>query len=82
MCIRDRYRIDEAVSDIPLINVGNSGRMGTTAEEIKRKEQIDKNIYVDEEDKKYFKLLNKSKTKINIQSVPTEMERFLSDVLK
>ena len=43
---------------------------------------IDKNIYVDEEDKKYFKLLNKSKTKVNIQSVPTEMERLLSDVLK
>ncbi len=79
---KDAYRINEAVANIPLINVGNSGRMGTTVEEIQSKEQIDKNIYVNEEDKKYFKLLNESKTKVNIQSVPTEPERLLSDILK
>ena len=78
---KDAYRINEMVSGIPLINVGNSGRMGATAEEIQNKEQIDKNIYVDEQDKKYFRLLNESDTKVSIQSVPTDPEILLKDVL-
>ena len=55
--------------------------MGATAEEIQNKEQIDKNIYVDEQDKKYFRLLNESDTKVSIQSVPTDPEILLKDVL-
>ena len=39
---KDAYRINEAVANIPLINVGNSGRMGTTVEEIQSKEQYGK----------------------------------------
>lgn len=78
---RDAHRINQKVANIPLINIGNSGRMGTSTGDMAKKTQLDKNIFADEEDIKYFKLLSESQTKTNVQVVPSDIDKELKSIL-
>ena len=77
---KDACRIAEKVKGIELINIGNYGRMDEDSKG--KREKIDGNIYVTDEDKKYLKMLTEYEGKVNVQVVPSESEKLLKNVIK
>lgn len=77
---KDALTIQQEVKELNLINVGNYGRV-KQGDSMLEKKQIDKNVFADEEDMKYFKLLAETNCKVNVQVVPTDAEKTLKSIL-
>lgn len=75
----DALKIAKNVSNIPVINLGNYGRVGS--ENMNGKEQLSKNIFVTEKDKKVLKELLETNIKINVQPVPSDPDVQLSSLI-
>lgn len=75
----DALKIVKDVKDIPLVNLGNYGRMNNSTGEEKR--QLSKTIFVNVDDEKTLKNLMLNAAKVNIQPVPTDQDIDLKDVL-
>ena len=76
---KDALKIAKKVSNIPLINLGNYGRVGS--EDMKGKKQLSKNIFITADDEKDLKELLETNIKINVQPVPTDPDVQLSSLL-
>lgn len=76
---KDALKIAKKVSNIPLINLGNYGRVGS--EDMKGKKQLSKNIFITPDDEKDLKKLLETNIKINVQPVPTDPDVQLSSLL-
>lgn len=79
---KDALIISQKVEGIELINIGNFGRMGQQEEAGEKREKLDDNVYVTEEDKKYLRLLTEYNGKVNVQVVPSETEKLLKNIIK
>lgn len=77
---KDALRIQEQVTGLDFINVGNYGRV-KQGKSMMQKKQIDKNVFADEEDLKYFQQLAETSCKVNVQVVPTDAEKTLKSIL-
>lgn len=75
----DALKIAQSVPNIPLINLGNYGRVG--AENMKNKKQLSKNIFVTEDDEKVLKDLIATNIKVNVQPVPSDPDVQLSSLI-
>ena len=75
----DALKIAQNVPNIPLINLGNYGRVG--AENMKSKKQLSKNIFVTEDDEKVLKDLIATNIKVNVQPVPSDPDVQLSSLI-
>ena len=76
---KDALKIAEKVQHIPLINLGNYGRMNNP--EGKEKRQLSKTIFVSEQDEQVLRQLIDTGVKVNIQPVPTDQDISLNEVL-
>ncbi|MFI3618914.1 PTS sugar transporter subunit IIB [Enterococcus avium] len=76
---KDALKIAEKVQNIPLINLGNYGRMNNP--EGKEKRQLSKTIFVSEQDEQVLRQLIDTGVKVNIQPVPTDQDISLNEVL-
>lgn len=77
----DALKVLKEVPQIPLVNLGNYGRMNNYQNDVK-KQQLSKNIFVTNEDKHVLNELMETGVKVNIQAVPAESDIQLKDVLK
>lgn len=76
---QDALKIAQKVPNIPLINLGNYGRVGS--ENMSEKKQLSKNIFVTAKDKQILQELLATKIKINVQPVPTDPDIQLADLI-
>lgn len=80
---KDACKVARSVKGIEVINIGNYGRMeqssGTNGE---KREKLSNNVYITKEDKQYLKELTEYDAKVNVQVVPTEVEKLLKTILK
>ncbi|WP_317636610.1 PTS sugar transporter subunit IIB [Xylocopilactobacillus apicola] len=75
----DALKIVQKVDGIPLVNLGNYGRVN--GEKMNEKRQLGKNIFVKKDEEQILQDLLKAGVKINIQPVPTDQNLNLKDVL-
>lgn len=76
---QDALKIAQNVSDIPMINLGNYGRVGS--ENMQGKKQLSKNLFITEDDEKVLRELLATNIKINVQPVPSDPDIQLSSLL-
>lgn len=76
---QDALKIAQNVPNIPLINLGNYGRVDS--ENMSEKKQLSKNIFVTAKDKQILQELLATKIKINVQPVPTDPDIQLADLI-
>lgn len=80
---KDACKVAQSVKGIELINIGNYGRMEqTSGASGEKREKLDNNVYITEEDRKYLKELTEYDAKVNVQVVPTEVEKLLKNIIK
>ncbi len=76
---QDALKIAQNISDIPMINLGNYGRVGS--ENMQGKKQLSKNVFITEDDEKVLRELLATNIKINVQPVPSDPDIQLSSLL-
>lgn len=76
---QDALKIAQNISDIPMINLGNYGRVGS--ENMQGKKQLSKNLFITEDDEKVLRELLATNIKINVQPVPSDPDIQLSSLL-
>lgn len=72
---QDAMLLVNEVSEIEEINLGNYGRVNNTNSV--KKEQLAKNIFVTDEDKKLFEAIKSKGKKLYVQSVPTDNKEYI-----
>ena len=75
---KDAYEIAKEIKEIPLINIGNYGRLGAT--EAKRV-NLATGVYVNEEDKSWLKKLNEINNNCIIQMTSDQNAVSLNSLL-
>lgn len=69
------------VKGIPAINVGNYGRMSQIKDSDEEKQQLEKNLFVTENDKEVFRDLFACGVDVSYQPVPTDKAKAVEDMI-
>ncbi|BDR56974.1 PTS system mannose/fructose/N-acetylgalactosamine-transporter subunit IIB [Xylocopilactobacillus apis] len=75
----DALKIAKNVTDIPLINLGNYGRVN--GEKMKEKKQLSKNVFINKNDELILHQLLDVGIKVNVQPIPTDADINLKEIL-